>query len=298
MTAIRRLSRDLVEKIAAGEVVERPASVVKELLENAIDAGATDVVVTLERGDDLRLSVSDDGIGMEPGDALLAFERHATSKIATPADLESVATLGFRGEALAAIGAVAEVEMVTRAEGGDATRVVVVGGERRSADAAARARGTTVRISRLFFNTPARRKFLKTLPAEVRAIGRETAAHALAAPGVGFALTDGGKTTIRLDAALPLSGRLAALYGPDLAESLVLVADLAGRVALDRQDRVLAAHPLPVVDEAHHRPPAALQEHVDSLRPGIQRVLEQLLHHRRRALDDLARGDAVDRLRR
>ncbi len=227
---IRRLPRDLVEKIAAGEVVERPASVVKELLENAIDAGATDVVISIERGDDLRLSVADDGIGMEREDALLAFERHATSKIREAADLEAVATLGFRGEALAAIGAVSEVEMSTRADGGEATRVVIVGGERTAAESAARARGTTIRVARLFFNTPARRKFLKTLPAEVRAIAREAAAHALAAPGVGVTLTDGGKTVLRLDPALPIAGRLGALYGHDVADALVAVEAREGDV--------------------------------------------------------------------
>ncbi len=225
---IRRLPRDLVEKIAAGEVVERPASVVKELVENALDAGAMDVTVALERGDDLRVTVVDDGCGMGRDDALLAFERHATSKIRDLDDLEAVATLGFRGEALAAIGAVAEVEMLTGAGDAEGTRVVVRGGERVAADAAARARGTTVRVSQLFFNTPARRKFQKTQAGEVRAASREVIAHAMAAPGVGFTLSENGKTLLRLNADLPLAARMAAVYGGALEESLVAVSGVEG----------------------------------------------------------------------
>ncbi len=225
---IRRLPRDLVEKIAAGEVVERPASVVKELVENALDAGAMEVTVAIERGEDLRVTVVDDGSGMAREDALLAFERHATSKIRDLDDLEAVATLGFRGEALAAIGAVAEVEMLTSAGDAEGTRVVVRGGERVAAEAAARARGTTVRVSQLFFNTPARRKFQKTQAGEVRAASREVTAHALAAPGVGVTLSENGKTLLRLNADLPLAARMAAVYGDALEESLVAVTGVEG----------------------------------------------------------------------
>jgi DNA mismatch repair protein MutL len=199
---------------------------VKELVENALDAGATEVSVALERGDDLRITVVDDGTGMGREDALLAFERHATSKIADLADLEGVATLGFRGEALAAIGAVAEVEMLTSAAGSEGTRVVVRGGERVAAEAAARSRGTTVRVTQLFFNTPARRKFQKTSTGESRAVTREVIAHALAAPGVGFALSENGKTRLRLAADLPLAARVAAVYGEDLEGSLIAVSGI------------------------------------------------------------------------
>jgi DNA mismatch repair protein MutL len=221
---IRRLPREIIERIAAGEVVERPASVVKELLENALDAGATEITVVLERGDgDLRIAVIDDGVGMGPEDAHLAFERHATSKIHEADDLAAIATLGFRGEALSAIGAVAEVEIVTAPAEGEATRVVVAGGERVASGRAARARGTTVSVSRLFFNTPARRRFLRTLPGEIRAATREVTAHALAAPAAGVTLTDGGRTLLRFAPGLPLSGRLGLLFGPDVEDALIAV---------------------------------------------------------------------------
>ena len=165
---IRLLPDNLVSQIAAGEVVERPASVVKELVENALDAGATAVTVDLEAGGRRRIVVADDGSGMGRDDALLAFDRHATSKIARFEDLLRVATLGFRGEALAAIAAVSRVELMT-AEGSEpGWRVRIEGGRVLAAEPAARARGTTIEVASLFFNVPARRKFLKTASTELR----------------------------------------------------------------------------------------------------------------------------------
>jgi DNA mismatch repair protein MutL len=157
-----------VSQIAAGEVVERPASVVKELVENALDAGAAEVEVELEAGGKRRIAVADDGCGMDRDDALLAFDRHATSKIESFEDLERVGTLGFRGEALASIAAVARVELLTAtaarrgAPGADRGRAGAV------AEPAARPRGTTVEVASLFFNVPARRKFLKSPATELR----------------------------------------------------------------------------------------------------------------------------------
>lgn len=243
---IRRLCSALVDKIAAGEVVERPASVIKELVENALDAGATEISVVIERGDDLRLSVVDNGTGMGRDDALLCFERHATSKISEASDLEALGTLGFRGEALAAIAAVAEVELITATRPGEATRVLVRGGARVKEQRAARERGTTVRVSKLFFNTPARRKFLKTQATEVRAASRAVMAHALATPGVGFTLTLNGETLYRFEAGHPLAGRMDGLFGRGLREQLIRVegdngeARVSGMVSPPRETRGVA----------------------------------------------------------
>ena len=168
MPEIRILDDRLVSQIAAGEVVERPASVVKELVENALDAGAAEIRIELEGGGKRRIRVADDGRGMDRDDALLAFDRHATSKIADFEDLERVASLGFRGEALASIAGVARVELTTAREPGDGTRVRIEGGRVRSAEPAAHPRGTSIEVASLFFNVPARRKFLKSPPTELR----------------------------------------------------------------------------------------------------------------------------------
>ena len=163
MSKIRVLSDHVANQIAAGEVVERPASVAKELVENAIDAGATRIAIDVESGGRRLLKVSDDGEGMTRDDAILAFERHATSKITTSDDLASISTLGFRGEALASIASVARVDLTSRTEeAAAATRVVIEGGKMRDVKDAAHPRGTTIAVRDLFFNVPARRKFLRS----------------------------------------------------------------------------------------------------------------------------------------
>ena len=163
MSKIRVLPDHVSNQIAAGEVVERPASVAKELVENSIDAGATRITIEIEGGGRRLLKVSDDGEGMVRDDAVLAFERHATSKIRSSDDLALIATLGFRGEALASIASVAKVELTTQtAEGAAATRVTIDGGKMRDVKDAAHPRGTTLTIRDLFFNVPARRKFLRS----------------------------------------------------------------------------------------------------------------------------------------
>ena len=160
MTRIHVLSESLVGRIAAGEVVERPASVVKELVENALDAGATRVAVEIEGGPSGRIRVSDDGEGIAAADLPLAVQRHATSKLSDPADLEAIRSLGFRGEGLAAIGAVSRLRITSRTpDATEAGEVRVEGGAIRPATPAGRAAGTTVEVDDLFFNTPARRKF-------------------------------------------------------------------------------------------------------------------------------------------
>ncbi len=184
MARIHLLPDPLVSQIAAGEVVERPASVVKELIENALDAGASQVEVLLEAGGKGRIAVADDGCGMGADDALLAFDRHATSKIASFADLERVGTLGFRGEALAAVASVARVELTTAEASGEGRRVLIEGGRVRVAEPLARPRGTTLDVRSLFFNVPARRKFLKSPETELRRAVEVVQGYALARPDV------------------------------------------------------------------------------------------------------------------
>ncbi|MFO0672028.1 MAG: DNA mismatch repair endonuclease MutL [Polyangiaceae bacterium] len=191
---IRRLPTDLANQIAAGEVVERPASVVKELVENAIDAGATRVQVEIEQGGTTRVRVSDDGEGMSPDDAALALERHATSKIWDAADLFRLATFGFRGEALPSIASVARLTLVTRTRDADeATQVVVEGGGSATVRPAGAAPGTTITVSDLFFNVPARRKFLKSTGTEGAHVSEVVLLAALARPAIAFTLVRDGR---------------------------------------------------------------------------------------------------------
>ncbi|MEE4270796.1 MAG: DNA mismatch repair endonuclease MutL [Thermoanaerobaculales bacterium] len=213
MAGIRILPDALVNRIAAGEVVERPSSVVKELVENSLDAGAGRIEVELVNGGRSLIRVSDDGCGMSPDDALIALERHATSKIASAEDLDRLATLGFRGEALPSIAAVSRFEIVTSAdpaEGG--VRVTVEGGRVLGTEAMARARGTTVVIRDLFFNTPARRKFLHAPETELRHAVDAVWGAALARPDVAFALTHGSRTLVDAPPASNVPQRLRDLW--------------------------------------------------------------------------------------
>jgi DNA mismatch repair protein MutL len=196
---IRVLSDEVINQIAAGEVVERPASVVREIVENAIDAAASDIRIDLEEGGIQLIRVTDNGIGMRRDDALLAFERHATSKVSTPQDLEGISSLGFRGEALAAIAAVARIEIRTRpmdAGVSGATLIRLEGGIVKEVGSASGEPGTTLEVRNLFFNTPARRKFLKQPPTEFAHVKQWLTSFALAHPAIGFRLTHAGKEAL------------------------------------------------------------------------------------------------------
>ena len=223
----------VADQIAAGEVVERPASVVKELVENAIDAGATHVRVELENGGKTLVRVSDDGWGMGREDALLALDRHATSKIRSAGDLVGVGSFGFRGEALPAIASVSRLALTTAEPGGAGTEVAVTGGRIEQVSDVARQPGTTVAVRALFFNTPARRKFLRSVSSESRVSFDAVAILALAHPAVGFELVADERTRLVLPAGQPLAERLAAVWGADLAGTLVPVSYAAGAVRVE-----------------------------------------------------------------
>jgi DNA mismatch repair protein MutL len=228
MTKIRILDPDTVNQIAAGEVVERPASVVKELLENAIDAGSTSILVDVasDMTGITKIRVTDNGEGMTGEEAALAFTPHATSKIRDIADLCAVRTLGFRGEALASIAAVAEVTLVTRPRGGGAlagTRLVVRGGEIVEKNEVGAPEGTTIAVERLFYNTPARRKFLKSRNTELAHVYGAVENLALAHGEVAFRVVHNGKERVATQRSEGLLNTIAGLYGAELARSLVPV---------------------------------------------------------------------------
>ncbi|HEV2166450.1 MAG TPA: DNA mismatch repair endonuclease MutL, partial [Thermoplasmata archaeon] len=191
---IHRLDPTTVARIAAGEVVESPASVVKELVENAYDAGASEVQVAVRGGGTERIQVSDDGVGILPAELPLAVERHATSKLSDSEDLESVRTLGFRGEALASIGAVSRLSILSRTRGSDVAHGVRVdGGEAAGEFVEGAPPGTTVEVTDLFYNTPARRKFLRSPAAEQVEVARVVGALYLARPDVAISLSAEGE---------------------------------------------------------------------------------------------------------
>jgi DNA mismatch repair protein MutL len=222
------LPSDVADQIAAGEVVERPSSVVKELIENALDAGARAIDVAIDDGGRQSIRVSDDGTGMSRDDAVLALERHATSKIRSARDLVGVRSFGFRGEALAAICSVSELELETAPDDGAGTLVRASGGRVIDVDATSRRRGTTVRASRLFFNAPARLKFLRGARSEWRAILDVVATMALTRRDVRISLTHDGRPVLSLPASATPRERLAAIYGGPFAERLLDVDDVAG----------------------------------------------------------------------
>lgn len=248
MNLVQRLPDDLVDKIAAGEVVERPASVVKELVENALDAAARSVHVEIENGGLTLVRVRDDGGGMSREDATLALERHATSKLRQFEDLQAIATHGFRGEALPSIAAVSELVLRTRCEGDSAgTEAAVSHGRRQHVRDVGHPRGATVEVRDLFGAVPARRKFLKSAATEASHVAEAVTLLALARPATGFSLRSSGRTLIEAPAVDGLAPRLFQLFGPSVLEDLAAVEGgsdwVSVRGFVSRPDRRRPARP-------------------------------------------------------
>ena len=233
MPRISVLPSAVADQIAAGEVVERPASVVKELVENALDAGATSVDVAIDEGGRARIRVSDDGSGMDRDDAVLALSRHATSKITRASDLVGIHSFGFRGEALPAICSVSHLQIDTAPGDGAGTRIDASGGAVVSVADAARRRGTTVTVSSLFYNAPARLKFMRGARSEWRAIVEALTLVALARRDIRLTVTHDGAPALTLPPASSWRARVAALWGTATAERLLDVDDVAGPIRVE-----------------------------------------------------------------
>jgi DNA mismatch repair protein MutL len=231
VSRIAILPKAVADQIAAGEVVERPASVVKELVENALDAGAGSITVELEDGGRGLIRVIDDGSGMDPADAILALERHATSKIRSAADLVGVPTYGFRGEALSAIASVSRFDLETATSPGeDGTHVVVHGGHLESNQPVARRHGATITVRQLFYNTPARRKFLRSQRSETRAAVEALTTLALTRLDLHFRLTSDGRVLLDAPPVSSVADRIALLFGSELVSQLIPVDRSAGDI--------------------------------------------------------------------
>jgi DNA mismatch repair protein MutL len=234
---IRILPDELIDQIAAGEVIERPASVVKELVENSLDAGARRIEIDIERGGIGLIRVRDDGVGMAAGEVALALQRHATSKIASMDDLESVATLGFRGEAMPAIASVSRLRLVTRtALAEHAVEIQAEAGSQSTARPAAQVAGTTIEVRDLFFNVPARRKFVRSDTTEAGHIMRMMERLALSRPDVSFQLRNGERVALDAPAtdasAQPIAERVRAILGADFLEQALPFEHAAGPVSV------------------------------------------------------------------
>ncbi|HKS31614.1 MAG TPA: DNA mismatch repair endonuclease MutL [Chthoniobacterales bacterium] len=248
MSRIKLLPETVASQVAAGEVVERPASVVKELVENSIDAGARSVEVGIQRGGMSRIRVVDDGCGMDRDDALLSLERHATSKIASAADLAAISTLGFRGEALPSIASVSRFRLTTREPGAVAgTEILVNGGRIETVRDGGEAPGTQVEVRSLFYNVPARRKFLRSETTETRNIEHQFFLQALAHPAIGFSLVRDEKVALQLPVTALLRDRIRDLYGAEFLNELLQISEREhrrvrvrgwiGRAGVSRQTR-------------------------------------------------------------
>src|SRR5882757_9060404 len=222
MSRIALLSETVASQVAAGEVVERPASVVKELVENAIDAQSTRIEVLIRRGGISTIRVVDNGLGMDRDDALLCLERHATSKIRTGHDLAAIHTLGFRGEALPSIASVSRFRLATRERGALAgTEVIVNAGKIESVRDGGDAPGTQIEVRSLFYNLPARRKFLRTENTETSHVEHQLHLQAIGHPRIGFVLVNGDRVVYQLPPAANLIDRIRDLCGAQLAAALL-----------------------------------------------------------------------------
>jgi len=269
MKKIHLLPEEVAQKIAAGEVIERPVSVVKELVENSIDAGATDVRVELLDGGKRLIKVQDDGSGMGREDAALCFRRHSTSKLATEEDLERIATLGFRGEALASIAAVSRLTLRTQDGAEDRGTMIEREGERLIAVTdIAFPRGTSVEIRDLFFNLPARQKFLRSGPSEFGPVAKYVTQAALAAPGVRFTLIHGAREVIACPPVMTLRERVFQIFGKKMVDGLMDVAAEEGGGRIEG----LASRPLA------GRPDKTVQHFFVNGRPVKDRILMAALN--------------------
>src|SRR5437764_6925956 len=248
MSRIRLLSETVASQVAAGEVVERPASVIKELVENSIDAGARKIDVLIRRGGISFMRVIDDGCGMDRDDALLSLERHATSKIRSVADLEAVATLGFRGEALPSIASVSRFRLTTREKDAVAgTEIIVAGGKIETVRDGGEAPGTQIEVRSIFYNLPARRKFLRSENTESRNLEHQLHLQATGHPEIAFAFVRDERVVFQLPAAPILLDRIRDLHGKDLVDRLLPVVEqpdakirirgLIGQAGVSRQTR-------------------------------------------------------------
>lgn len=233
MAEIRLLPREIAELIAAGEVVERPASVIKELMENSIDAGAAHITVEIKRGGITYMRITDDGCGISSADVPTAFLRHATSKIQKSSDLDAIGTLGFRGEALAAISAVSRVEMLTKtAEEPFGVNYAIEGGVQTEMDEAGCPEGTTIIVRDLFYNTPARMKFLKKDVTEGNAVSAAVERMALSHPEIAFKLIRDGRQTVVTSGDGRLESAVYSLLGREFSKSLIPVSQTSGGVGV------------------------------------------------------------------
>ncbi len=232
MGSIHILDPLVIDRIAAGEVVERPASVIKELVENSLDAGAKRVSVQLEDAGIGLIEVVDDGHGMDPGDVELAFAQHATSKVTTLDDLDAIATMGFRGEALASIASVSHIELTTGTGDGPGVRIKMDGGESRHVEQVAWPGGTTVRVADLFFNTPARRKNLKKPTTELRHAGQTVTDYAIGRPDIYLSLAHGKRTLMAAPPAATLADRVHHVLGAQVASHWLPVEGHSGSLSI------------------------------------------------------------------
>src|SRR5438105_1528868 len=248
MSRVRLLSDTVASQVAAGEVVERPASVVKELIENGIDAGARKIEIAIRRGGMSLVRVIDDGSGMDRDDALLSLERHATSKIRSAADLLAVGTLGFRGEALPSIASVSRFRLTTREANAIAgTEIIVNGGKIDIVRDGGEAPGTQVEVRSLFYNLPARRKFLRSENTESRNIEHQIHLQAIGHADVAFTFARDERIVFQLPATATLTDRIRDLYGNELLTQLlpldsanlsqIKIGGLIGQAGLSRQSR-------------------------------------------------------------
>ncbi|MGH9387968.1 MAG: DNA mismatch repair endonuclease MutL, partial [Vicinamibacteria bacterium] len=230
---VRLLPPDVADRIAAGEVIERPASAVKELVENALDAEATDVSVVIEDGGRSLIRVVDNGHGMAPEDARLAFERHATSKIATEKDLEEISTLGFRGEALPSLAAVSRITLATKPLGNlEGCRIRFEGGKLVFEEPAAAAKGTEVTVESIFFNTPARRKFLKSARVEAARVAETLTELALACPRCRLTLEHGGREVVAFAPSAKARDRAESVLGREMKGGAITLEERFGALRL------------------------------------------------------------------